>query len=297
MLRSTLALLMAAVLVASGKLFAMTANTECAVGMADWPSLNDVSPDRDTKEALWGYAVPGLGMNARELPEMGGLFRANNPGVAGAISPDRPYTLEELAFRHAIAIHQLVEAGKVSKDETFHIIGMSMGGMVLSVLAGNPAYRALLPAKCHFHFLVTSPNLPTLPAVPDALFKQWTTTRPTDDASFRAVLADLLSAEFRGLFAAEVEEYIAYRRRGGVGQLPREFYKQLNAIRAFHGAKYFAAVKPEEATFVSGGQDLIFGEPHGEALRVLVPGAEHHLMPKLGHLINMEGPAFFFVRD
>lgn len=265
----------------------------CAPELVDWPSLNDHSPDVARREPLWGYAIPGLGMNASELPEHAGLFRANNPGVGGAPAPNRPYTLEEMALQHALAIEYLSEAGRIAKDRPFRISGMSMGGMILSILATK--YRNRLPARCEFVFLVTSPNLPTAPAIPDALYTRWTTTRP-GDPSFYDVLAELLSPDFRTDHGDLVDAYVDYRRRAGTRQHPREFVRQLNAIRGFEGARYFLAVHPTEALFVGGAVDAVFGPKQNALLKMLNPRATHHEVPSLGHLVNMERGDLFAER-
>src|SRR5262245_16244331 len=115
------------------------------------------------------FAIPGLGMAARELPETIGVLRGDNPeiGEGPDLDATRPYTLQDVAEEHARRIETLASSSMLVRDEPFWVIGMSMGGMIAALLATT--LRARLPRRTRFAFLVTSANTPTLPAVPDAL--------------------------------------------------------------------------------------------------------------------------------
>lgn len=249
--------------------------------------IHTFSPDHGRYENVWGYAIPGLSMNASELPQIAGLYRANNPGVNGTPAWDRSYSMEELAYAHAQAIQRV--AANADPNKPFYVMGMSMGGMVTSILATE--YRHMLPRNTQFVFLVTSPNLSSNPAVPDAIMQSWFSVRTPE--AFQSILAPFISADFHRTNPAAVQTYYQYRINRGNQQPSTQFARQVEAVRAFDGARYFSQVNPEEATFIGGNQDGVLGTSHNQNLRDLVPGARHIEVSGLGHMVNIENPALF----
>ncbi len=226
-------------------------------------------------------------MASSELPELQGFLRLENPEIADAPKLEGDYSLWDVARFHLKTIQTL----GINRDTPFTIMGMSMGGMIASVLASE--LRAELPVRTQFRFLVTSGNLPELPAVPPALLKTWFEVKPGSVEGFTRIMAPFFSKGYRERNAQEAAAYYEYRAMGKNRQSPKAFVRQLNAVLAFDGRKTFAEVNPKECRFVGGAEDYIFGPEHDAALRGLCPDASHATLAGLGHMIQLEQPALF----
>lgn len=229
-----------------------------------------------------GVMIAGLGMSARELPAIDGFQRLMNPGVGGVADFNHDYSVMDVASFHAKQIES------IEKHDPFVAIGMSMGGMVLSVLATK--YRHLFPEETKFLYLVTSANSGSLPAVPDALMKDWFTAKPGNVRDFERIMSPFFSRTFLAKNPARAAEYFSYRALGHSGQTPKSFVKQLNALRGFLGEDYFSKVQAHESIFIGGADDRILGPAHNRILKNLAQDATHHEVADLGHMINIERP-------
>lgn len=234
----------------------------------------------------WGFAIPGLAMNASELPDIPGLVRLQQPGFGACTDWEGAYGIEDLAAFHLRTIRSQVALG----DELL-IIGMSMGGMVASVLGST--LRDQLPPKTRFRFLVTSSNQRDLPCITKDMLARWYQARPGNDESFTAILTPFVGAQFRARHPDIMRDYIHYRAHGGNGQSAAAFLKQLAAVIQFDGTDYFAGLNADETEFVHGGADEIMTVGHHSRLRNLQPHAQHVVVPEMGHMVNIEAPHFF----
>ena len=225
-------------------------------------------------------------MNAAELPDIHGLVRLQHTGFDGTADFDTPYTLEDLADYHLKTI-----LSQVSATDEILVIGMSMGGMVASVLGSK--LRNHLPAKTRFRFLVTSANPPELPCITKSMLTQWYKARPGDPASFAEILTPFVGKAFRASHPDFTQNYFEYRATGKNGQSSKSFIKQLTAVTSFDGTAYFAGLNADEIEFIHGGSDEIMSTPHHEVLRQLQPRASHHIVPSMGHMANFEASYLF----
>ncbi|MGZ3782741.1 MAG: hypothetical protein ACXVCY_19010 [Pseudobdellovibrionaceae bacterium] len=82
----------------------------------------------------WGVAIPGLAMHNSEIPDIPGLLALQNPEVGDGVTLDSKYSLYDVAEIHLKEINAILSNRSASKEK-FWIIGMSMGGMVNSILA------------------------------------------------------------------------------------------------------------------------------------------------------------------
>lgn len=235
----------------------------------------------------WGFAIPGLAMNARELPMVSGLVRLQQPGFDELPDIDTPYSIEDLASFHLKAI-----LSEVPSADDLLIIGMSMGGMIASVLATR--LRHQLPAKTRFRFLVTSSNHPDLPCITKGMLAEWYKARPGDQNSFAAILTPFVGRTFREANPAATAQYFDYRATGKNGQSTKAFIKQMTAVTSFDGTSYFKEMCPDEVEFFHGGSDEIMTRHHRDRLRQLQPHARHHVISDLGHMVNFEAPHLFY---
>ncbi len=229
-----------------------------------------------------GFMIPGLAMAARELPTFDGVVGLENPEVGDGITLEREYTLEEVAELHV----RTLRATLGTSSEPLRLCGMSMGGMILAIIATE--FRSRLPAQCRFHFFVTTPNTEDLPAIPDILLEHWATARRGVVEDFERVLAPFFGAAFLKAHPATARAYFSYRALGENKQSGRAFFRQMNALRSCPAHRYFARLDPKEAKFVGGAEDQILGPQHNRALASICPDADHDEVESLGHMINME---------
>jgi pimeloyl-ACP methyl ester carboxylesterase len=231
-----------------------------------------------------GAVIAGLAMSARELPDLPQFIKLENPEIHGTATLPDNYTLEDIALRHLEQLKRI----QVPEGQTLKLIGMSMGGMILSILASK--YRDQLPAKTKFLFLVTSPNLPSNPAVPESLLASWMGVTPGNEQDFKRIMEPMFSPSFVRSHPEVVMDYVRYRATGQNGQRPKAFMKQLSALRKFNGVEFFSKIDQQNSTFVGGGSDLILGPNHNKDLKQLAPLAKHIEVADMGHMINLERP-------
>jgi pimeloyl-ACP methyl ester carboxylesterase len=229
--------------------------------------------------------IPGLTMQASELPPLAGVTVLENPEVGSGITMSGSYSLEDVAELHARRIAELAGSGPLT------VCGISMGGLVLSIVATE--YRRLLPARTRFQFVVTSPNLPANPTIGDALMASWTEARPGDVESFARILSPFFATAFLRAQPAECQRYFEYRAHARNGQSPRAFMRQVAAVRRCEAHRYFARLDPRESSFVGGGDDRVLGPSHNRDLAALCPDAAHLEIAELGHMIHLERPDLY----
>jgi len=244
--------------------------------------------------ANWGVVIPGLAMHRSEMPTVPGLIALQNPEVDDAVVLSEQYSLYDVAKHHLSTILDLSRIGTLPPDG-FTIIGMSMGGMINSILASK--LRRELPPSVRFLFLVTTPNLKTNPAIPDALLASWLKAKPGSVEDFAKILGPFFSPGFLSAKPEITTAYFRYRANGENGQSPRAFFRQMTALRSFDGSETFPFITPEECLFVGGAEDKILGPSHNLDLKRLIPVAKHVEVEDLGHMINLEMPEYFSLRS
>ena len=232
--------------------------------------------------SIRGAIIPGLGMASFELPDIPDVIRLENPEVNGASSLGESYSLEDMAEVHLRSISQRVDA-----QQPLILAGMSMGGMILSVLASK--FRAQLPLKTRFIFFVTSANMAKNPAIPESLLKSWMSVKIGNLDGFRLVFEPLFSPHFVDHRSQVVENYVRFRAHGENGLSPQGFKRHVKAVLQFEGEKHFSSVDPKECTFIHAQDDSIFTETHWADLKKLCPGT-HKVVERCGHMINLERP-------
>lgn len=233
-----------------------------------------------------GVFIPGLSMEKHELPEVPGFLRLQNPEVGDGPAFPEKYEVTDLALFHLKKITELAP-----KTGPFHIVGMSLGGMITSVLASE--LRSKLPSQCHFHFFVTSASTPQHPAATRELLESWRQVQPGDREGLKRILSPFFSPTYLESSAAEFERYLSYRLSGGNKQSPKSFMKQVAAVFRFNGSSFYSKVDPQECSFLHGESDRVFDQRHHQDLKTLVPEAKHQVIAQLGHMVNLEQPQYF----
>jgi pimeloyl-ACP methyl ester carboxylesterase len=234
-----------------------------------------------------GVIIPGLAMNASEIPIYSGMVALQNPEIGSGIEFENGYVLEDVARHHVETIEKL----NVDANRPFWVLGMSMGGMIAGVMASQ--LRGRLPKATRFGILVSSPNSKETPAVPLAVLKEWLKAKPGVYDDFKKILVTFFSDSFLAGSPEVVEKWVRYRVANGQGQTPIAFLRQLQALRIFAGERYFAGAHPSEMIFVDGDEDKILGQIHREGFRKIVPEAKFVTIRRLGHMVNLEAPFVF----
>ncbi|TWW11135.1 alpha/beta hydrolase fold protein [Planctomyces bekefii] len=236
-----------------------------------------------------GVLIPGLSMAASELEQFSDFLALENPEVGtGQMLPVDAYSLLDLAKIHAEKIAAAFDGSRFEESQPLLVVGISMGGMIASHLATD--LRQHLPKHCRFAFLVTSANIREHPAIPERLLTEWSRMKGEQLDAVRPAFAPLFSPDFLKDHPERFDAYCEYRIRRGNRQTAKSFYRQVQAIQRFDGAKTFAALRPNESLFISGSDDQLFGPPHAKILGQLAPAAEHRIVAGLGHMIHLERP-------
>ena len=227
-------------------------------------------------------------MNAKEIPYAEDSFTLQNPEVGDGDKIEKDeYSLLDVASLHLEKILRLSD--QLDRNVTF--IGMSMGGMVLSILASK--FRKQLQKECRFIYMATSANTTNNPAIPDELMQSWFNAKLGCIDSFKAILSPFFSESYLSAHYERFTEYAVYRAQGGNQQTPNAFYRQLAAVKGFDGAHFFPNIDPSESCFYVGGSDRVFTSAHSEDLKALVPTAEFKVFQNVGHMFNLELPSSF----
>ena len=234
----------------------------------------------------WGVAVPGLAMTAGELPSVPGLLILENPEIGnGPLWDCDNYNLVDVARYHASTIANL------GCQEIF-VIGMSMGGMIVSIMAS--LLRSSLPTIANFRVLVSSPNLAGNPALTPKMLADWRSVNLGKDEDYERILTPFFSKSYLALNHSESRRYFKYRSTGANKQSGRGFYRQVSAINNYDGALFWPKIIPEEMHVIGGNDDYVLGPTHSRDIRNLLPEAKHTQLSELGHMVNMERPELFY---
>lgn len=236
---------------------------------------------------LRGVIIPGLAMSAAEVNAGPDVCVLDNPEVGDGITLDRDYDLDEVAEIHAGALAAIDLA-----DRPTTLCGISMGAMVLAIIATRHRHR--LPRRSRFVFFVTTPNLPSNPAITPSLVDSWRQARPGDVRSFSQTLSSMFGATFLAHEPAKADAYFEFRATGGNRQSGRAFFRQVDAIRRAELGGAFAALDGSECEFIGGADDRLLGPSHSRDLQHLCPTATHREVHGMGHMIHYERPDLLY---
>jgi 3-oxoadipate enol-lactonase len=163
------------------------------------------------------------------------------------------------------------------------LFGISMGGMIAATMA------ALQPERVERLVLAaTSANLVNHPAVPDALYNEWTSTRTPEDLD-RAV-----SIAFGRTTLSQrpdiKSQYFRYRLKAENGQSPKDFIAQLNSIREFPGEAVYRTLgrQATPTTLITGEEDALFPDVHARDILALLPHCQRIALAQTGHMLHLE---------
>lgn len=196
------------------------------------------------------------------------------PGYGESAALDEPLSFVTLAD----AVGRWADVLDVDR---FHLVGISMGGMIAQyVAAADPQRVASLT------LLSTSPKFGLDGTLPDA----WRTARlaPLDAG---AQPADFAEAVLSSLAGANISDAAL---AGQVAAMQRISAKALRAsidCLITHDSRAILGAIHAPTIVMVGADDAETPLAYGAAIATAVPGAELRIVPGAGHLLNAEAPA------
>jgi 3-oxoadipate enol-lactonase len=228
--------------------------------------------------------VMGLGMNAtgwwRTVPVLAeaGLrvLAFDNRGVGRSNRPKGPYTVAQMADDCTAVLD-------AAGEESAHVYGISLGGMIAQELALRHPGRV--------RSLVLGATTPggsrSAGAQPAVLeFFQRRAGMPAEEAVWASVPYNY-SPRTRRDHGERIAEDIAKRLRYPIEAAP--YVAQLEAALGHDaGARLPSIAAP--TLVVHGEADVMVPPPNGERLAAAIPGAEHRTWPDTAHLYFTDEP-------
>ncbi|MCB0364161.1 MAG: alpha/beta fold hydrolase [Bdellovibrionaceae bacterium] len=237
------------------------------------------------------FILPGLALHPLEFAYLKSARILENPGFYSPHSPEEFNSLpEKYSLEDVAEIQARIVSSSVKLNSKITLVGFSMGGMILSIMATK--YRHLLPKNTKFVFVNTSPNLKSNPVLTPEILSQ----RKLSSESLPEFFSRTLQPFFSDRFIAEGQrytEYVDYRANPDVIMPVAEYVKQVEAILAFDGESYYKKLNPSEVRFVFSEADKLIHQGHIDDTKRLVPGAEIEIVKGAGHMIHVEKPDVF----
>ncbi len=226
--------------------------------------------------------ISGLGQDSQawalSAPDLAKHFRVitfDNRGAGRTSSPDRPYTIDQMADDAA----GLLEALEIPKA---HVLGWSMGGYIAQELAlGHPGL---------VNKLILLSTAGTIDGYGRAMLASLLTVRRTNISreGFVRMMAPLVYSKAFLDDTTRLERAIQNSASNAYPQQDHAYIRQIGAIQRFDASPRLGEIKAE--TLVLHGEDDVLVPPHnGEALAAAISGATHTVLPG-GHVGVLENP-------
>lgn len=220
---------------------------------------------------MWYRVTPALAARHRVI-----VF--DNRGVGRTGVPPAPYSVEQLADDAAAVL----AAAVTPADGPAHVVGISLGGIVVQELAlRHPDLPRSITLLC------------THPGGADAVLPEPEVLRMlTDRGTMTPREAAEASVPF--VYAADtdralVAEDIAMRMRSPTA--PEGYRRQLEAVVAFAGALPRLGRIRQPTLVVHGTADRLVPVANASVIAAAVPGAKLHLLEGAGHILPTDRTA------
>jgi 3-oxoadipate enol-lactonase len=205
----------------------------------------------------------------------------DNRGVGRTGAPAGPYSIEQMADDAAAVVAEAV-GGEAGQDGTAHVIGISLGGIIVQELALR-----------HPHLPRSLALLCTHPGGADAVLPEPEVVQMLTDRSAmtpqEAAEASVPFVYSPGTERALIDEDIAMRMR--TPTTPEGYTLQLQAIMAYGGALDRLPSLQVPALVVHGTADRLVPVPNGELIAGAIPGASLRLLEGAGHILPTDRTA------
>ena len=208
----------------------------------------------------------------------------NMPGYGGSqILPEMTFPALAEALDRLLTT---IDAGRV------HLVGHSMGGMVVQEFLRKRANRVTSVCLYSTSPGLAQPETPEAAAVAEKRAREFMERRigPLDRGlTMRDMAASLLDQ----LLARDAPATARIAAIESISSVPPDVYRQaMRCILSFDGT----AIVPTITTptlVLAGGEDRTMEPPVCEAMARQIPGARYVVVPRVGHLANIEDPPGF----
>ncbi len=201
----------------------------------------------------------------------------DNRDVGESALASSPYTPRDMAADTLALMDTL-------RLERAHVIGHSLGGAVAQELA--------LAAPARVHSLTLVDSWARNDDYTRALFRSWQWLRPRCDSRglFESLVIFAVGHTF--LNAVGLETLVGMFAAAPHPQDPHGFVRQVEADLAHDTAGRLGAIACPTLV-VGGDEDTIFFREHHEMLAAGIPGARLVMLPKAGHMPQVESAEAF----
>jgi len=236
---------------------------------------------------VMGLGTPRIGWfpQFQALAQRYDVISFDNRGVGETVASD-PWTLQDMA-------NDAVALADAMGYETFHLAGISMGGMIsqqialdhperlrsltlISTTPGGPEAEAM------------TPEFGAAMAIPDPAERMRTTTELTFGRKFRTEHPEMIDLIINAMSSGDANVSMLGGADMGAG-----FFGQIMAVTGWMAAGGAAARLKEidiPTLVMHGGDDLLLPIRNGEILARDIPGASSRFWPEAGHALNAEKP-------
>ena len=211
------------------------------------------------------------------------------PGFGFSDRPDGPITLS--AFAKGV----LGTVDVLGETRPLHIVGNSLGGAIaMQILAHRPervASLALINSAGFGSEVTILLRILAMPVIGPLVSRR--TTRAAAGILERACFADPALAS-----RARIDRALAIAGKPHHGQVMLATAVELANARGIRAGwrrqlAAFAALHPRPTLIVWGDQDKVLPAHHLDEARRVLPHAESHLLPGIGHMPQIESPDEF----
>lgn len=210
---------------------------------------------------------------AAELGERYRIVRSDTRGHGRSDVPPGPYTVEELAL-DVVALADLLGIDR------FHVVGLSMGGMIALWLAVHRPGRLLSAVFCNTAAKLGGPEL-------------WNARIAAVRAGGMASIADqVVPRFFSGSFEAREPEIFARARATLLGAAPEGYAACCAALRDADLRSDVDKIRLPSLV-VGASEDVATPPENARWLHARIPGNELVVLKGAGHVSNLERPGAF----
>lgn len=218
-----------------------------------------------------------------ELERHHRVIRIDNRGTGWSCGAPSPFTIARMA-------DDALEVLQACGEESAVVVGLSMGGAIAQELAlRHPGVVDRLV------LMATIPPPPSQVPPPDVARLMRVLLGPltpgrAGDAAHRARAAHAVLALAGRSFVADpdLREEIGHQLLAKA--TPRwGALQQSRAVVAWHGPQRLRGIRAHTVV-LTGAEDPVIPVANGERIAALVPGAEHVVLPGVGHLVPWEAP-------
>jgi pimeloyl-ACP methyl ester carboxylesterase len=210
------------------------------------------------------------------LPYLEGfrVLRLDNRGAGESDSPDRPYSIAEMAL-------DTIKVMNAVGIDSAHVYGASMGSMIAQELTLTyPARVRSLTLGC------PSPGIVSWPGSPGILRLLLGRERQSSEEMFWRAAPYLFG---RSLQEDPEKVRDVLRRRNSVPINPIGYRRQLQAISRWSSLTRLRGIRVPTLV-VHGDRDRLIPLANGRLIARLIPGARLHVIRGAGHVYSADSP-------